>query len=50
MINHLHVETTIYYRLVNKMKKKETHRYRQKTSGYQWGEGQDGLKGKNHYV
>ena len=24
---------------VNKTKKKQTHRYREQTSGYQWGEG-----------
>ena len=44
-------------KLVNITKMKETHRYREKTSGYQWGEGrgeeQDrggGLKGTNYYV
>ena len=39
-------------------KKKQTHRYREQTSSYQWGEGrrgegQDkcmGLRGRNHYV
>ena len=28
-----------YNKLVNITKKKETHRYREQTSGYQWGEG-----------
>ena len=27
-----------YNKLVNKTKKKQTHRYREQTSGYQWGE------------
>ena len=38
-------------------KKKQTHRYKKQTSGYQWGEGmgegQDkdrGLRGTNYYV
>ena len=41
----------------NNRKQKETHRYREQTSGYQWGEereeGQDrsrGLTGTNYYV
>ena len=32
---HLCVET-IYNKLVNITKKKQTHRYREQTSGYQW--------------
>ena len=28
-----------YNKLVNGTKKKQTHRYREQTSGYQWGEG-----------
>ena len=28
-----------YSKLVNITKKKQTHRYRELTSGYQWGEG-----------
>ena len=39
------------------MTKKETQRYREQTSGYQWGEGQAerqdsgrGLRGSNYYV
>ena len=28
-----------YNKLVNKTKKKQTQRYRERTSGYQWGEG-----------
>ena len=42
---------------MNITKKKETHRYREQTSGYQWGEGRgEGKKGgrrlrdKNCYV
>ena len=36
---HLYVASKKYNKLVNKIKKKETHRYREQTSGYQWGEG-----------
>ena len=46
-----------YNKLVNITKKKQTHRYREQTSAYQWGggrrEGQDrgrGLRGTNYYV
>ena len=28
-----------YNKIVNKTKKKQIHRYREQTSGYQWGEG-----------
>ena len=42
---------------MNILKKGQTHRYREQTSGYQWGEGsgegQDssmGLTGTNYYV
>ena len=34
-------------------KQKQTHRYREQASGYQWGEGQyrgRGLRGTNYYV
>ena len=38
-------------------KQKQTHRYREQTSGYQWGEGRRegrgrsmGLRGTNYYV
>ena len=31
-----------YNKLVNKTKKKQTHRYREQTSGYQWGRGKGG--------
>ena len=31
-----------YNKLVNITKKKQTHRYREQTSGYQWGEGRGG--------
>ena len=33
------MESKNYNKLVNMTKKKEIHRYRQWTSGYQWGEG-----------
>ena len=42
-----------YNQLVNITKKKQTHRYREETSDYQWGEGHDrgrGLRGTNYYV
>ena len=32
------MESKNYNKLVNKTKKKETHRYREQTSVYQWGE------------
>ena len=35
----LNVESKKYNKLVNITKKKQTHRYREQTSGYQWGEG-----------
>ena len=34
-----YVELKKYDKLVNKTKKKQTHRYREQTSGYQWGDG-----------
>ena len=37
--DHLHVESKKYNKVVNRTKKKQTHRYREQTSGYQWGEG-----------
>ena len=36
---HLYVESKKYNKLVNIAKKKQTHRYREQTSGYQLGEG-----------
>ena len=46
-----------YNKLINITKKKQTHRYREQTSGYQWGEGSGegqysnrGLRGINYYV
>ena len=36
---HLYVECKKYNKLVNISNKKQTHRYREQTSGYQWGEG-----------
>ena len=50
----LGVESKKYNKLVNKTKKKQTHRYREQTSGYQWGEGRGGrirgreLRGTNY--
>ena len=42
---------------MNITKKKQTHRYREQTSGYQWGEGRGegqhgsvGLRGTNLYI
>ena len=35
---HLYVESKKYKQLVNKTKKKQTHRYRKQTSGSQWRE------------
>ena len=32
------MESKKYNKLVNMTKKKQTHRYREQTSGYQWGE------------
>ena len=40
---HLHVESKKYNELVNKTKKKQTHRYGEQTSGYQWGEGRENI-------
>ena len=36
---HLYAESKTCNKLVNKTKKNQTHRYREQTSGYQWGEG-----------
>ena len=33
------MESKKYDKLVNKTKRKQTHRYREQTSGYQWREG-----------
>ena len=51
------MESKKYNKLVNITKKKKTHRYREQTCGYQWGErrgeGQHrsrGLRGINYYV
>ena len=38
---HLYAESKKYDKLINITKKKQTHRYREQNSGYQWaGEGQ----------
>ena len=36
-----YVESKKYSKLVNKTKKKQAHRHRKQTSGYQWGEGRE---------
>ena len=36
---HLHVESKKCNKLVNITEKKQTHRYREQTRGYHWGEG-----------
>ena len=45
---HLYVESKKYNRLVNMTKKKQTHRCREQTCGYQWGEG-GGAVGDTNY-
>ena len=50
---HLYVESKKYNKQMNITKQKQTHRYREQTSGYQWGKGQDkgrGLRGISYYV
>ena len=37
----LYVEPKTYNKLVNKTEKQPTHRYREQTSDYQWGEGRE---------
>ena len=53
------MESKKYNELVHIMKKKQTHRHREPTSGYQCGEGRGeeqgqymgrGLRGTNYYV
>ena len=50
------MKSEIYHKLVNITKKKQAHRYREQTRGYQWGEGwgrgnaERGLRGTNYYV
>ena len=49
------MESKKYNKLVNITKKKQTHRYREQTSGYPWGErgGQNrsgGVGGLNYWV
>ena len=38
----LHVESKKYNKLVNIKRKKQTHRHREPTNGYQWGAGREG--------
>ena len=54
---HLHVESKKYNKLMNLTKKKQTHKYREQTSGYQRGERRGnaqykakGLRSTNYYV
>ena len=49
------MESKKHNKLVNITQKKQTHRYREQTSGYQWGEGSGegqyrhrGLRGTNY--
>ena len=51
----LHVESKKYNKLVNITWKKQTHRYREQTGDYQWGEGRRegkysgrGVRGTNY--
>ena len=37
-----YVESKKYNKLVNIIKRKQTHKYREQTSGYQWGERRGG--------
>ena len=53
----LYVEPKKYNKLGNITKKKQTHTYREQTSGYQWGEGRGKrqyrgkeLRGTNYYI
>ena len=43
---HLYVESKKYNKIVNITKKKQTQRYREQTSGYQWGDGR-GMEGQD---
>ena len=50
----LPVEFKKYNKLVNRIKKRQTHRYGEQTSGDQWGEGRGvgqerRLRGTNYY-
>ena len=51
------MESKKYKKLMNVTKKKQTHRYREQASGYQWGEGRGkgqyrgrGLADANYYI
>ena len=50
---HVYVESKKYNKLVNKINKKQTHRYGEQTSGYRWGGGGE-MEGEvgdtNHWV
>ena len=46
-VYHLYVESKKYNKLVNIAKKQQTHRYKEQSSGYQWGEGK-GLRIKKY--
>ena len=48
-ITFSYVESNNYNKLVNITKNKQTHIYRERTSGYQWGEGrEEGKTGVGH--
>ena len=40
-INHLYMKPKKYNKPVNTTKKQQTHKYREQTNGYQWGEERD---------
>ena len=57
MILYLYVESKKDNKLANITEKKQSHRCREQTSGYQWGQGRGewqykdrGLRGTNYYV
>ena len=54
-MNHLYVKSKKYNKWTNITKQKQTHRYREQTSGHQWGGGQGqngsgGVGGTNYWV
>ena len=42
--SHLYVELKKYNKLFNTAKKKQSHRHREQTSGYQWRVGNTGVR------
>ena len=47
---HLYVEPAKYNILVSITEKKQTHRHREQTSGYQWGEGREEVQHRGRRV